>query len=234
MLGATGGVGYEWSPTATLEGAFLSNPVASPRQTTTYQVVITENRCFQDTLSQKVTVMPLPTIDIMNGFNGIPGAVVPITTTVTNAQRITWLPPEGLSCATCFQPMVTLDKNIIYVAEVTDSIGCKARDTIRISVGCDGDAFFMANTFTPNNDGRNDYFYPQGLGVNKVNRFMVYSRWGEVVFAASDIPVNVPERGWDGNFHGKELPPDVFVYVVEAVCPDGAPVVLKGDITLVR
>lgn len=234
MLGATGGVGYEWSPQASLEGPFLSNPVASPRQTTTYQVIITENRCFRDTLSQLVTVMPLPTIDIMNGFQGIPGAVVPITTTVTNAQRITWLPPTGLSCSDCFQPIVTLDKNIIYVAEVTDSIGCKARDTIRIIVGCDGDAFFMANTFTPNNDGRNDYFYPQGLGVNTVNRFMVYSRWGEVVFAANDIPVNVPERGWNGTFHGKELPPDVFVYVVEAVCPDGAPVVLKGDITLVR
>jgi gliding motility-associated-like protein len=234
MLGATGGIYYEWTPVDNMDGPFLPNPVARPTKTTTYQVIITENRCFKDTLQQTVVVMPLPTINIMNGFSGIPGAMVPLTTTVANAQTITWWPPAGLSCTDCFQPVATLDKSIIYVAEVSDSIGCKARDTIRIIVGCDGNAFYLANTFTPNNDGQNDYFYPQGLGVNKVNRFMVYNRWGEVVFAASDLPVNVQERGWDGLFHGKELPPDVFVYVVEAICPDGSPVVLKGDVTLVR
>ncbi|KAK6025506.1 hypothetical protein OSTOST_08595 [Ostertagia ostertagi] len=234
MLGATGGIYYEWTPVDNMDGPFLPNPVTRPTKTTTYQVIITENRCFKDTLQQTVVVMPLPTINIMNGFSGIPGAMVPLTTTVANAQTITWWPPTGLSCTDCFQPVATLDKSIIYIAEVSDSIGCKARDTIRIIVGCDGNAFYLANTFTPNNDGQNDYFYPQGLGVNKVNRFMVYNRWGEVVFAASDLPVNVPERGWDGLFHGKELPPDVFVYVVEAICPDGSPVVLKGDVTLVR
>lgn len=234
MLRATGGIYYEWTPSETLDAPFLATPLATPKVTTTYRVVITESRCFKDTLYQTITVKPLPSIDIMNGFNGIPGATLPITTTTVNARTITWSPPQGLSCTDCFQPVVTLDKTIIYVAEVTDSAGCKAKDTIKIVVGCDPDAFFMANTFTPNNDGRNDFFYPQGLGVNTVHRFMVYNRWGEVMFAATDVPVNVAERGWNGTFKGQELAPDVFMYAIEAVCPDGTPIVVRGDITLVR
>lgn len=235
MLGATGGTYYDWSPASSLEGPFLPNPVARPESTTVYSVIITENRCFKDTLQQKVTVMPLPLIDIMDGFNGVPGATVQLTTTTERANSITWAPPRGLSCYDCFNPVATLEKTIVYVAIVTDSIGCKARDTIRIIVGCDASAFYMANTFTPNNDGKNDYFYPQALGANKINRFMIYNRWGEVVFSATDIPVNVPERGWDGTFKGKEVPPDAFVYVVEALCPDGGgPILLKGDVTLMR
>jgi gliding motility-associated-like protein len=234
MLGATGGTYYNWTPAGSLLGPFLPNPIASPQTTTTYQVIITENRCFTDTLYQTVTVLPLPAVDIMPGFFAIPGAIVRLTTTTANASTITWAPPEGLSCTDCFQPLATLQRTIIYIAEVTDNAGCKARDTIRIVVGCNQDAFFMANTFTPNNDGRNDYFYPQGLGVNMIHRFMIYNRWGEIVFSATDIPVNTPERGWDGTYHGKEVPPDVFMYVLEAVCPDGTPIVVKGDITVVR
>ena len=234
MLGAHGGEAYQWTPEESLQGSFLANPIARPLKTTTYQVIIAENKCFTDTLSQTITVLPLPTIDIGNGFTGIPGATVRLNAITINAHTITWQPPNGLSCYDCYNPVVTLSETIIYLAEVTDTFGCKAVDTIRIIVGCNPDAFFMANTFTPNNDGRNDYFYPQAMGINTVSRFMILNRWGETMFIAKDIPVNVQERGWDGTFQGKELPPDVFVYAIEAICANGQPIVLKGDITLVR
>ena len=234
MLGAAGGADYTWTPAESLDNPFIATPVAQPDSTTTYTVVISENRCFKDTLTQTIEVMPLPTIEIGRGFNGIPGATVQLHPAVTGAQSIRWAPPQGLSCTDCYEPVVTLDKNITYLAEVTDSNGCKAVDTIRILVSCDATAFYMANTFTPNNDGNNDYFYPQAFGVNTVQRFMVYNRWGEVMFSATNIPVNIAERGWNGTYKGKDLSPDVFVYVVEALCADGTPVVVKGDIALVR
>ena len=92
----------------------------------------------------------------------------------------------------------------------------------------------MPNTFTPNNDGKNDELFPQSATNSSVAAFMIYNRWGEVMFADKNVPVNDPSRGWDGRYKGRELPPDVFVFVVEVLCSDGTRSVIKGDVALVR
>lgn len=46
--------------------------------------------------------------------------------------------------------------------------------------------------------------------------------------------VNERNNGWDGSFNGKPLNPDVFVYVVDAICDTGEPLTWKGDISLIR
>jgi large repetitive protein len=56
-LNGSGGIIYEWSPTETLSDANISNPVASPLETTTYTITVTdENQCrnFDDVI---VTVL---------------------------------------------------------------------------------------------------------------------------------------------------------------------------------
>lgn len=52
---------YNWSPTADLSNPTISNPIASPSSTTTYQLYITDGVCW-DTLTQVVVVENL-TID---------------------------------------------------------------------------------------------------------------------------------------------------------------------------
>jgi gliding motility-associated-like protein len=88
--------------------------------------------------------------------------------------------------------------------------------------------------FTPNGDGSNDRFYPQGMSNYQVQHFMIYNRWGEVVFSASNIAVNDASAGWDGTFKGDQLKPDVYVYVMDAQCQNGQKVIMRGDITLIR
>jgi gliding motility-associated-like protein len=235
MLGASGGMSYRWSPGASLDDSTAAMPVAGPlTATTTYSVIITENECFTDTLEQTVIVDEDPELVLEPDFRGIPGVQVPLKVLSSGATRITWWPSEGLSCNDCFTPTATLSQTITYIAQVSNNTGCTATDSLTITVGCDGSAFFMANAFTPNGDGQNDRFYPQGKGLSKASRFLIYDRWGEIVFAASNIDVNVPDQGWDGTFQGKALKPDVYLYVVEALCADGSPIVVKGDITIIR
>lgn len=51
-LAATGGTTYQWSPAASLSDASIANPVASPRQTTTYRVQVSRNGCtVEDSLT---------------------------------------------------------------------------------------------------------------------------------------------------------------------------------------
>ena len=53
----------------------------------------------------------------------------------------------------------------------------------------------VPNSFTPNNDGDNDQFGPQGLRMNKYNSysFYIYNKWGEIIFETEDI-----NEWWDG------------------------------------
>ena len=41
QLNATGGVSYNWSPTAGLSNSNIANPIATPSATTTYSVTVT-------------------------------------------------------------------------------------------------------------------------------------------------------------------------------------------------
>ena len=54
---------------------------------------------------------------------------------------------------------------------------------------------YVPNTFTPNDDGDNDLFGPQGLRMDKYDSyaFFVFNRWGEIIFETTDI-----NDWWDG------------------------------------
>lgn len=234
LLFADGGAAYTWSPAGSLTSDTAATPGAFPQTTTTYTVIIQQNQCFADTLSQLVSVLPKPTVTVDEDFTAFSGASAQLTATATNASTISWTPTTGLNCYQCFQPVAFTTQSVTYVATVQNTFGCTASDTVRILVTCDGGGYYIANTFTPNGDGRDDWFYPQGKGGGTITRFEVYNRWGKKVFERKDLPPNNPTYGWDGTFGGKPLDAGVFTYVMEARCNDGTPVYLKGDITLMR
>ena len=64
--------------------------------------------------------------------------------------------------------------------------------------------------------------------------FRSFDRWGELVFAREDLPMNIAEAGWDGRLDGQDMNPAVFVYVVELVFVDGRREIISGDVTLMR
>ncbi len=234
-LSAQGGKSYLWLPADGLDNPASATPQTGPLMASrTYKVVIGNNSCFSDTLSQTVNVHPAPRIQLGPDFHGISGASIPLEAKSEDVSSIVWMPAGGLSCANCFTPTATLNGNITYVATVSNSWGCTASDTLNIAVGCDEAAFYMANTFTPNGDGQNDRFFPQGKGVSKVAHFAIYDRWGENVFSVSNMDVNTPDGGWDGTYKGLAVKPDVYLYVIEAKCADGSPVVVRGDVALIR
>ena len=87
---------------------------------------------------------------------------------------------------------------------------------------------FVADAFSPNGDGVNDFLFVRGNGVVELD-FLVYNRWGQKVFESHDVAL-----GWDGTFNGKKLNSEVFVYYVYAVTRQGIEIQVKGDVSLVR
>lgn len=234
QLHADGGVEYTWFPLQSLNNNRISSPTATPVQTTRYTAIIKQNECYTDTLYQNVIVHAKPYIDLGPDLEGVVGASFKLNAKTLNADRIEWLPPMGLSCIDCFNPVAVVEKSIVYKAVVYNGPKCKATDDIAINVRCDESIISLPNTFTPNGDGANDMFWPISKGGINVDRMLIFNRWGEKIFEANDIPVNDPGKGWDGTYKGRALTPDVFVYIIETRCITGERIVIKGDISLIR
>ncbi|MEO8116984.1 MAG: gliding motility-associated C-terminal domain-containing protein, partial [Bacteroidota bacterium] len=99
---------------------------------------------------------------------------------------------------------------------------------------CDKNNIFIPNTFSPNNDGMNDAFYPRGTGLFSIKSIRIFNRWGEIVYSNNDVQPNVAGDGWDGMYKGKPAPSDVYVYVMEIVCENSKVIPVKGNVTLIR
>ncbi len=233
-LFATGGTSYTWWPAEGLSNTQGENVQAQPATTTMYRVIIKQGDCFTDTGYTTIHVFNLPTIDAGQDKELRGGADIRLETRSTNVATYLWSPADGLSCTGCSNPVASPRRSTTYKVLVTSLQGCTAEDDVTVYVTCSGDQVFIPNTFTPNNDGINDMFYPQGKGLTNVLRFSVYTRWGELIFDRQNIPLNDPAYGWNGTYKGDPLKPDVFVYVVRALCDDGQPVEIKGDISLIR
>lgn len=112
---------------------------------------------------------------------------------------------------------------------VTNQYGCSDTLTIEKAVFADdGGKYLIANTFTPNGDGKNDTFLPELFGVTSFH-MEVYNRWGELLFVTED-----QNQGWDGFYKGQLSSQDVYVYKVKMKFLSGNSIVRTGDITLLR
>lgn len=238
QLFASGAVNYQWSPTIGLSNPNIANPIAQPNTTTRYRVVGTDPyNCFTDTAFIVVAVGQYPTVELGTGANVVAGTPFTMNPQITNGpiRNYQWTPTTLLSCTNCPRPVATINNNIVYRLEVENQFGCKASDTIGFRVFCDQQAqVFVPNAFSPDGDGLNDVLMVRGKGITAVRYFRIFNRWGQVVFERSNIQVNDPAQGWDGNINGVPAQPDVYVFTAEVQCTAGGTYTYKGNVTLIR
>ncbi len=91
---------------------------------------------------------------------------------------------------------------------------------------------FLPSAFTPDGDGRNDYFRLRNWGdILEIREFRIYDRWGKTIWQGSG---SAALQGWDGTVGGSSAPVGVYFYRLTFRSPDNSIVVLKGDLTLLR
>ena len=229
---------FYWTPGSFMNDQYIPDPIVTPTITTTYTAHITENICYSKDLTVTVRVQPLPSINIVPGsvvvVAGTPTTETALAPNVTVAQYM-WIPNNGsISCDTCSDPILTPTVATTYTVTVVSIYGCTSKDTVTIQMYCDNSEVFIPNTFTPNGDGVNDRFFVSGKGITLILNMKVYNRWGQLLFEAHNINPNDPGAGWDGTYKGVVLEPDVFVYLVDAICERGTKFSYKGDVSIVR
>ncbi len=234
QLTADGAVYYRWQPEEGLNDPTFANPVATPDSTTRYIMIAYEGSCIPDTQYVDVIVNPLPDIDAGPGHTIVAGESAQLQGNGQGYTSLLWDPVETLNCIYCLNPQASPLVTTTYKLTATNEFGCQKTDSVTVFVNCEASQIFMPNSFTPNNDGQNDVFYPRGKGIDIIRSFRIYSRWGELLFERRNIQPNAIMEGWDGTHNGVLLNPDVFIYVVDALCTTGEAVSWKGDISLIR
>lgn len=84
---------------------------------------------------------------------------------------------------------------------------------------------FVPSSFTPNSDGKNDYFEPVGYACTQIE-ILIYNRWGNKVFSQSGSQ-NV-------RWSGEGFPDGVYIYDILVHDVNAQPKRLQGTVTLIR
>jgi len=182
---------------------------------------------------QGVSVQLIPLVKLSSGqdYNLVPMYSIPDDSIAS----VQWSPAEFLSCTDCPYPVINgIDKEIEYTVTYTNHNGCSATARIRIELAKKG--IWVPNSFSPNGDNINDWFYPVAVedSYNIIRSMSIYDRWGEQVFLKENLQANSPTEGWNGQFKNEKLNPGVFVYIIEVEWKNGELLQLKGDVTLIR
>lgn len=186
--------------------------------------------------TKNINVVPLPTATPVQDPITIPvGTSANLLMNYTgDIVSYSWTPTTRLSCLDCPSPAANPQYTTKYSVRMEDRHGCINSGNITVIVVCGKENVFIPNTFSPNSDGRNEFFYPKGTGLYRIKSMRVFNRWGEIVFEKKEFTANDPSAGWNGTFKGRPASPDTYIYTMEILCENNTIIPVKGNVTLLR
>ena len=127
---------YHWSPGRGLSDTAARTPTATPDSTTRYLLMVkSSNGCiWRDTVT--VAVAPQPTVDAGAELAVCADSSVVLSPVIGGRQpaSIAWSPSSGLSCDDCQNPTARPTATTTYRVTITDSLGCRAEDSVVVRV----------------------------------------------------------------------------------------------------
>jgi gliding motility-associated-like protein len=210
--------------TSTLKG-FISDQASIQFSTTVNDTLKVKLSNGDGCLLQRNTILKISEPEIvLNGqtFQIIRGEQVQLK--ATGGEEYLWMPEEGLNSAIVADPVATPQVTTQYTLTVKDSLGCEANANVLIIV--EGTAF-VPNLFTPNEDGKNDYFRVYGLLPLEDFSLAIYNRAGSLVYETKDV-TEATQTGWDGTVSGNKQPNGVYYWNVKGQGSGGKHILLNG------
>ena len=213
QLNASGTGTFSWTPAASLSNASIRNPVASPTETTTYTVTLTDKFHCVNTDDVIVEVREQPTANA-----GPDQALDFVFDTRLNAGTLksnetgTWsiVESEGrildLHLPNSRVTDLSIEDNVLLWT-VSNGICPESSDTVHIWVN----NLIIPSLITPNLDGNNDFFVIKGLETIGKTSVTIFNRWGSRVYENDEY-----DNSWEG-VDDKENPlqDDTYFYVIK-------------------
>ena len=213
---------YRWSTGSTDSMITIS-------KSSNYQVVMSNTKCVVSWF-YNMTFKSVPRFNLGNDTllcQDLKRAELLLKAGFADGTNYTW---QDSSKLPTFQAKTTGKYTVVAKNECGED-----RDEINLTIKNCYD-IFIPTSFSPNGDALNETFkvYPT-QNIRKILRFNIFDRWGNLMFTASNFMQDEAEKNaWDGTYNGKALNPSVFIYFVEMETVDGAILMQKGDVTLMR
>ncbi len=219
--GGEGGFSYYW----TLNENTTSELIVSPADTTVYSLIATD--ICGESIAGEVTVN-VTAVNALFDLTYIGTNGVELTNLSTLDVDYLWHFGDGLK-SRVFEPTheYYTAGNYMISLYVTDSLGCSDLFSMEYNPPM---FLYIPNAFSPNGDGNNEVFRPEGVSV-KSFEMRVLNRQGELLFETFDM-----EEGWDGSAMGGDyfVPNGVYVFEYKAESYEGGKVEDKGHVTIIR
>lgn len=232
LTGITDGSTFSWSPAVSLNNANVLNPLATPATTTTYVFSSFDNKGCPKPATDTIKIVVLSEVPAFAGRDTSVVINQPLQLNGSGGTVYNWSPSTGLSAVNIANPVAlyTLpSEGIRYRLQVSTDNGCTDSAFITVKVYKTLPAIFVPTGFTPNGDGKNDILRPIIAGIQKVELFNIYNRWGQLIFTTSENG-----KGWNGSINGEPQQAGTYVWMVKAIDYNGAPYFQKGTVTIIR
>jgi len=223
---------FYWRPQGSLNNPNILNPMAHPPLTTKYILTATDTLGCPKPGYDTVTVTVRPKVQASAGRDTMIVFGQPLQLNASGGENFLWTPSDYLNNTSVSNPVAKINSSIDsirYKVHVTDLQGCLDSASMLVKIFRTNPQIFVPTGFTPNGDGLNDVLKPIAVGVERIEYFSVYNRWGQLVFSTT-----INGKGWDGQIGGKPQTTNTYVWMVKAVDYTGKPVFQKGTSTLIR
>ena len=210
-------VSYSWTGPAINTGSNTAHPEVSAAGI--YTVVVTDNSTGCSATKTLVvissSVLAQFSPDVVNGFAPL---TVNFNNQSTGAATYSWSFGNGTSFD--ISPTNIFNSSGTYTV-VLQAMNGVCSSTAEVIIKVLQDVGFVPEVFTPNGDGKNDFFDIRGLDNYPNNSLQIFNRWGNEVYFAKPY-----KNDWDGtpNRAGKtgasKLPIGTYFYILDIGNPD--------------
>lgn len=225
------GYTYRWGPISRVDESDKRSITVSPIKNQRYFIeVLDSNGCeAEDSVLVHVN-KPIEIAEFQADTSLLPNDEITLSAIIANYAELNWdAGYSSLSCYDCLNPILSYPEPTEVTLQIIPLQGCSAIDTSFIVTTDETFTVFLPNAFSPSADGLNDVFKVQGTGIQELEYFYIYDRWGALVFETTDL-----EQGWDGKVQNETASANqMFTYKVKAVGPNRVAKILVGAVTVV-
>jgi gliding motility-associated-like protein len=222
-------------------GAQSTNDFYSDLPPGDYLVTIEDaSGCRLDTLIQLDTPSEISIDvgpDIALDLGDVGSFQIVVNPATVGIDTILWTPANLVECMDmdCLEGLIHAFNTVTLTATLYDENGCSATDQLQVLVD-KSRKIYIPNAISPNDDEVNDIFFISAKEnqIARIKKFLIFSRWGEVIYEVADIQPNDLNAGWNGHYKDEEINPGVYVYMAEIEFFDGVEEVYTGDVTVIR
>ncbi|MBC7886332.1 MAG: gliding motility-associated C-terminal domain-containing protein [Ferruginibacter sp.] len=231
QLQATGGSKYSWSPPSFLNNRLIANPISvKPPAGIRYTVTVWDTLGCPKPITSSIFV----TVSKVNANAGPKDTAIvldqPLQLNASGGTSYLWGPVQWLNNIGIVNPLAMPLNDIKYTVKVSNTFGCFDHDSIQVKVYTVAAGIYVPTAFTPNSDGRNDFFRPVALGLKSLEVFRIYNRWGQILFSDT----NIESEGWNGTYRGNKQEPGTYVWHAEGTDYRNQKLKRRGYVVLIR